>query len=545
MPVLLRKSGDLPEPAAYRTWFPVTGACGRGSLDKKHPGLGPKLHAAFDNICRTWINVAAALGDAPGAELAYATTCAGYGSDFGLMMAWGRLVEDLAEEPETCLVVCDDPWLFRHLATLSGVAAGRAPSLWTATGRLRLRGLAARLRLGARLLWAVLTTRSQRGAADTGGPAILVYGHPQSTADDDAYFGPMLRKVPKLKRVLHTDCGPRRAKSLAADGRTASLHAWGNPWRLPGLLWQRWRPRREHLQGPFGWLVRRAAEKEAGGGAHGMNAWQRYCQEAWLADTRPTVVAWPWENHGWERAFCRQARNRNVATVGSQHTVIGPHQLNYNPATNIDAEFSLPDTLVCDGPAYRDQLEDWGISPDRMKIGGSLRIKQIDGEIFDADGPCFVALSANQRVASQQIDAVKAAAGRFRFLVKEHPMYPLTFEETDSIHRTDKTIGEQPSLSAVFFSTGTSGLEALLAGIPTFQLLPEDMIAVDILPDFLSAVPVTAGGLTDALGSAPKRPNVEWGDVLAPVDWDLWRQLLGTGRADEAEPSPMNQEKIA
>ena len=117
-------------------------------------------------------------------------------------------------------------------------------------------------------------------------------------------------------------------------------------------------------------------------------------------------------------------------------------------------------------------------------------------------------------------------------------MYPLAFEETDLIRRTDGTIGEQSSLSAVFYSTGTSGLEALLAGLPTFRLLPEDVIAIDVLPTSLSAVPVTAGGLADALTSALKRPNAEWSDVLAPVDWDLWRQLLAGGDADAAAPAP-------
>ena len=117
-------------------------------------------------------------------------------------------------------------------------------------------------------------------------------------------------------------------------------------------------------------------------------------------------------------------------------------------------------------------------------------------------------------------------------------MYPLAFEETDLIRRTDGTIGEQSSLSAVFYSTGTSGLEALLAGLPTFRLLPEDVIAINVLPSSLSAVPVTAGGLADALASALKQPNAEWSDVLAPVDWDLWRQLLAGGDADAAAPSP-------
>ena len=92
--------------------------------------------------------------------------------------------------------------------------------------------------------------------------------------------------------------------------------------------------------------MRRAAEKEGDGAAHAMNAWQRQCQKAWLAHTRPAVVAWPWENHGWERDFCRQARRLGVTTLGYQHTVIGPHQLNYSPATNKDGLDSLSITRL-------------------------------------------------------------------------------------------------------------------------------------------------------------------------------------------------------
>jgi surface carbohydrate biosynthesis protein (TIGR04326 family) len=283
-----------------------------------------------------------------------------------------------------------------------------------------------------------------------------------------------------------------------------------------------------------------------------MNVWQRRCQETWLAEARPSVVAWPWENHGWERAFCRTARRLNVRTLGYQHTVIGPHQLNYSPATNADGDASLPDTVVCNGPAYRDQLIDWGVAPGRMVIGGSLRIGRPAGNAYDPDGPVFVALSARRGIARQQMAAVEAAAGQgFSFLVKDHPMYPMDIPENDSIRRARGTVAEQPSLSAVFYSTGTSGLEALLAGLPTFRLLPEDEIAVDVLPDFASTVAVTAGELAGALGSAAEPRPLAWEDVLAPVDWALWRRLFSTGAetaaaSDQApDPAADRKEKTA
>ena len=553
MPVLLRQSGDLPGASAFDIWFAVTGVRKRaiGLLDrgKKLPALAQKLEQAFDGICRAWWDTGRALSAGPGAELAYAPTCAGYGSDFGLMMAWGRLVEEAGREPVRCLVLCDDPWLFRHLTGLPGVEAGKAPALWPATARLRLRGFLARLRLVVKLSWAAHATRQQCHAHETGGRVLLVYGHPKSTAlGFDAYFGPMMTEIPALKRALHTDCHAAETSRLAVDGRTASLHGWGKPMHAPGLLFTRWRPTRDHLADSYGWLVRRAAETEGGTAAHAMNAWQRHCQDAWLAAARPKTVAWPWENLGWERAFCREARRLGVATIGYQHTVIGPHQINYGVAANIDGEASLPDTIVCDGSAYRDQLAKWGTPAERLRTGGSLRIQRFDNDLYDPEGPVYVALSAKRTIARQQLEALSAAAAEgIQFVVKDHPMYPLDIGETDAIRRTDGAIDDQPSLSAVVYSTGTSGLEALLAGLPTFRFLPEDQIAVDILPEFVNARTVTAQDLARALKAVEKPEELNWEDVLSPVDWDLWRGLLaGSPAASEETPGPSTQrEKIA
>jgi hypothetical protein len=113
-------------------------------------------------------------------------------------------------------------------------------------------------------------------------------------------------------------------------------------------------------------------------------------------------------------------------------------------------------------------------------------------------------------------------------------MYPLEIRETEHIRHTEGTLTKQTALSSVFYSTGTSGLEALLAGLPTFRLLPEDQAAVDVLPNFLSAHPVSVDGLADALALPSKPPVVRWEDVLSPVDWDLWHELLPAGKGKGA-----------
>jgi hypothetical protein len=127
----------------------------------------------------------------------------------------------------------------------------------------------------------------------------------------------------------------------------------------------------------------------------------------------------------------------------------------------------------------------------------------------------------------------------------------MNFRESNRIRRTRDDLKAQPSLSAVFYSTGTLGLEALLAGLPTFRLLPEDDIAVDIMPAMASAVPVTIDGLAKALFGVSRPPALSWEDVLSPVDWPLWRKWLSPGDAggavteDAPETLPKPKEKIA
>ncbi|MFQ5619413.1 MAG: hypothetical protein ACE5FR_10605 [Rhodospirillales bacterium] len=343
MTLLLHSSRDLPDPASYRFWFPTTGTQAALDAERKLPRLAARLEGAFA-ACRTlWWRLGREMGAAGTADIAVTPTGSSMGSDFGVMLAWSRLTGEMAAGDETCLAVCDDPWLFRHLAGIPGVRAGRPPSLWVRRARLRLRGVLARCRVSLSVAIAALRLGRLRGAHAGGESVLLVYGHPWSDAHGfDAYFDVLMERLPAVKRLLHTDCPARRALELTADGRTASLHGWGSPFRALGLVAARWRPERRHTEGRYGWLVRRAADKENGGGAPAMNRWYLHCQERWLASAQPARIAWPWENHAWERGLCRAARRLGVRTIGYQHAVIGPHKLNYSTASTRTAWTASP-----------------------------------------------------------------------------------------------------------------------------------------------------------------------------------------------------------
>ena len=93
---------------------------------------------------------------------------------------------------------------------------------------------------------------------------------------------------------------------------------------------------------------------------------------------------------------------------------------------------------------------------------------------------------------------------------------------------------EQRALSAVLYSTGTVGLEALLAGLPTLRFRPEGRIAIDILPDGVAAVPVDAMSLQEALAAAQPPARIERESVMAAVDLAVWRRYLTAGGNEQS-----------
>jgi hypothetical protein len=283
----------------------------------------------------------------------------------------------------------------------------------------------------------------------------------------------------------------------------------------------------KQLQGAEGWLIRRAAIIEGSGGAAAMTRWQIRCQSTWLADTRPACITWPWENHPWERDITRQAKRLGIRTVGFQHTVIGPHMFGQSPASNTDGLNSIPDMIVCNGPAYRANLAEWGIPDQRLLIGGNLRLSEQKGFTYDPNGPIFVALPGHLGFSRQMMKAVYPLGLKgYDFLFKVHPMYDFSFDETDNIKRTFATLEELPGVSAVLYCLGTIGLEALLRGMPTLRFSPQGTIALNTLPTMLNARAVDSETLAAELTSIHKPEAPEPGTILSAIDNNVWNQVL-------------------
>ena len=526
MPVVLAINGQKIDPRSYNRWIAINSDAAALPAEAALENLGARLEAAFDSIRDQWWSTAQDLQGTSSAELAHAACCNPSPSDFGAMLAWSALIRVLAAEPQITLAVCDDPWLFRPLSELPNVSAHPAPRLMARRLRLRARGFAARCRVAVRVAISAIRLGYQKRLIDIGSPALLVYGHPRSRADgEDAYFGRLMDALPNLCRVLHTDCRLPQARRLCGHERTVSLHAWGSPWfALAVLPWSRWRPTEAERQGASGWLVRRAADLEGARGAAAMTRWQSHCQARWLKSTRPSCVAWPWENQPWEKIFTRQARRRGARTLGYIHTVVGRHMWNQSPHANRDGMAAVPDRLLCNGPGYRRDLLRQGLPEATTRIAGAFRFQPVAPLPFDPAGPVFVALSSNLKVSAELMAAVlRVTDGDREFLIKDHPMYPFNFTETERVHRTKGDLYGQPPLSAVIYCASVVGLEAYLAGLPTLRFVPSDQPAVDVLPEGVELPSADANGLETALSELRRQPAPDWHDIFAPVDLDAWK----------------------
>lgn len=533
MTVLLRQPRDLPDASRYSKWV---------SLGSELPGLPPErqvvevdstLERAFEAVSSEWIALGRQLGAEPSGELSHACACVANASDFGLMLAWTRLIKDWAAAPETILVVCDDPWMFRHLSLEPGVMAGTKPCLLPRVAQHALRGFLARAWRALVLATEALRQRPDQRRSAIGGPALLVYGHPGSDAvGRDAYFGDLMKSFPRLRRILHVDCPSERARILAGPtGRTLSLHGWGNPLFALSLVMTRWRPGQKARRGPYGWLIRRAAALEGGTAQAMVIGWQNHCQARWVRHTRPTSVLWPWENHAWERTLVRCLRTNGVRSTGYQHSVVGRHMLNYSCVANSDGIRSIPDSIFCSGHATLDQLVAFGLPEGRAKIGGALRFADVRMPRFDPTAPIFVALPFDRETAFEMVEAAKAASTQgFRFLVKDHPMFPFTFAESEAVQHCTVPFSEQEGLSAVVFAATTVGLEAILAGLPTLRFRPRNRIALDILPRNIHTPTVNARSLPDTLRRVSTPSCVEREHIFGSINVPLWQDAIEAER---------------
>ena len=209
---------------------------------------------------------------------------------------------------------------------------------------------------------------------------------------------------------------------------------------------------------------------------------------------------------------------------------------NYAARSNHDGTQSLPDRVLVTGTSTRSKLIAWGLPKTRTAIGGALRMGAVDCRPkYHADAPIFVALPFDKRVAKEMLAAVASAATLgFRFLIKDHPVFPFPFPPTYGLERTAEPLGEQTQLSRVLFAATTVGLEALTMGLPTVRFIPAKAFAIDVVPEALMVPIADADSLASILGAQAEPIYIEPNLVFTKPAWDQWKKELRIG----ASPCP-------
>lgn len=523
MTLRLCRSDRLPEANQYQYWVSAGELLHQPPSHKRLPHLMAQLEAAFDQIAPLWIKLAHDLNAGTNGDLSGTACAMPNASDLGAMLALDRLIEPWVQSAQQIILICDDPWLYRHFAARAGIHSDSPPHLMRLKLVWGLRGAIARTAFALRCAVHAWRSRNFRQALPSGQTWLLSFAHPSSDRQgNDAYFGDLMVGKPKLLRLLHTQGGLEKARPLLA-ANTHPAQAWGSAlWALTHLPTCRWRP--NHDGKPYSWLLRRAEAVEGRGAYAASVAWQIHCQSRWLAQVRPRTLIWPWENQGWERALVKTARQFGTTTCGYQHTVIGRQMLNYSPMSNALPD-SLPDRVMTTGAWTRRQLLKWGCPADQTLVGGALRNLAQGHVKWMKDAPVLLALPFATDAAAEMVAAARrlARAGA-RFLVRPHPMFPFHFTEEAGLALTDLPLGRQPALRSVVFCASTIGLEAILMGIPAYRFRPASRFMLDILPEGLT-LPVVEGDTLDQCLTPETPPKFDHTDIFAAPDPVMWGKL--------------------
>ncbi|MDD1674648.1 MAG: hypothetical protein LUQ13_03300, partial [Methanomicrobiales archaeon] len=229
------------------------------------------------------------------------------------------------------------------------------------------------------------------------------------------------------------------------------------------------------------WAGRRTLESRILGGAM-----QRICARGALR-----TIAYPFENHIWEKAVCSAVRSRAEETllIGFQHSTIYSTLLNYFIAPCEAVSPFLPHRIVTSGSRAHDLLLHSGYPPGMVRRGGAIRFLRNEGTTtpFQKRNVPFTILVAptvdiNESVEliSRVLDACAGLEG-VRIVIRCHPDLPfdriLPLLEHPLPGNATADPGDPARLSeagVLVFSSTSVAMEALAAGIPVIQITTMD-----------------------------------------------------------------------
>lgn len=269
------------------------------------------------------------------------------------------------------------------------------------------------------------------------------------------------------------------------------------------------------------------------------------------------TIIYPFENQPWDKMLRIAAKesDKDVQLIGYQHSVVPLLLLNYFLGAGESSIMPLVDCVVTNSEYTLDLLKDAGYGETKLVNGGALRYEYLyktdknpikKDETFKS---VLVALPALRTVVEELLtalfDAFKDSPNSgFRLVVKFHPDLPLEklrirlLPWPVNIQKTDKPIAETlPEVDLVIYSSSTSGLEALMAGVPVIRYCSEHTLDLDPL-GYSGEVGIESCSASNikevvlsALHSRSSDMNRESTSsslrkLFSPVDEDVWHQIL-------------------
>lgn len=526
--------------------------------------LGPRLRAIAEWLRQPWLDHVAALARVPGQTPRwYASAFASqspFHTDSFLLLCEHALAQELAEEAGGPLaLLVEDPWLHDALqeawrarpgAEVPGSGVARLATAW----RWRARGAAARGLYLARSVRGWLEARLRPPPASTRpdgtGVDVIVFAEERALRRaefDDPYLGGLPRALEaaghRVTRLVFPDVPAtlrsrvrelRAARPMLADLPFRSLFRVLAPWGARGI------PDATVGGVPAAWLLERARAEEA---RHLTIARALLVRDALAARYRrgpSRALIYFFENQPWEKVACQAAREAGVRTIGHQHASLPRFMLLHHLGEGDAATMPLPDRIVANGERAMRTLRESGYPPDRLVLGGALRYADATAKPpppFPEDPrTILLGLPAERDAARAILRLVREAIDGLpdlRVIVRAHPDVP--WSELDApahprIAPTDETWTAALARAGVVLASGTTSIEARLAGRPVIRVVFENRLDLDPLAgrDVDGVQVVGPDGLADALArfakDAPRAlpPASALADDLAPPRMDVW-----------------------
>ena len=286
----------------------------------------------------------------------------------------------------------------------------------------------------------------------------------------------------------------------------------------------------------------------------------------WLAQNNltPKLLVHPYENQSWEKALRSGVRESLPRTqvAGCMHMPFSHRFVSFYPSDKDLTDSQIPDHLLVLGPAVHDAFTAVGFPPERLAIGGAVRMPDWSLALREPAPPCnrtdpsgcvLIATGMSHGECLELVGKALAAILSLpvlRAVVNFHPQVGTEFRNAIR-HAALRRVGVDdvcriefsdagvhallPRVDAVIYNVSAAAFDALVAGVPTIFVCSEVAVDLDKLPpgtglkarspaEIRSALETLNGKSRDQLLHAARK-NCSAG--FSPVTIEPWGRLVG------------------